>query len=75
MWGTGATIGSYNGVTLFTNAQGMLNYMSASMPLTAPGSLNSQQYTELLAYILLQNNKVTASTIYDSSQLSGIAIP
>jgi hypothetical protein len=75
MWGTGATLGMYNGVTLFTNAQGMLNYMSASMPLTAPGSLTSQQYTDLLAYILLQDNKVTPTTVFDQSALSGIGIP
>ena len=71
----GSTLGTYNGVTLFTDAQGMLNYISKSMPLTAPGSLTSQQYTELLAYILLQGNIVSPSTVFDRSKLSSISIP
>ena len=75
MWGTGTNLGSYNGVTLFTDAAGMLSYMSSAMPLTAPESLSSQQYIELLAYILIQANKVTPSTIFDQSALSSIAIP
>jgi mono/diheme cytochrome c family protein len=75
MWGPGTDLGTYNGVTLFTDAAGMLNYMSKSMPLTAPGSLTSQQYMDLLAYILMQANKVSGSTVFDQSQLSGISIP
>lgn len=74
MWGTGSTLGTYNGVTLFTDAQGMLNYMSKSMPLTAPGSLTSQQYNDLLAYILIQANKVSPSTVFNESQLGSITI-
>ena len=75
MWGTGSGLGSFNGVTLFTDAAGMLSYMSKSMPLTAPGSLSSQQYIDLLGYILIQANKVTPTTIFDQSALSSIAIP
>jgi hypothetical protein len=75
MWGTGSTLGTYNGQTLFTDAQGMLNFMSTKMPLTAPGSLTSQQYNDLLAFILLKANIVSPSTVFDQSQLSGISIP
>jgi mono/diheme cytochrome c family protein len=75
MWGTGSTLGSYNGQTLFSDGATMLSWMSSSMPLTAPGSLTSQQYTDLLAYILLQDGKVSGSTVYNQSQLGSIKIP
>ena len=75
IWGQGSSLGSYNGVSLFTDAQGMLNYISKSMPLTAPGSLTSQQYNELLAYILTKGNLVSGSTVFDVSHLSSISIP
>ena len=75
IWGTGSDLGTYNGVTLFTDAQGMLNYISKSMPLTAPGTLTHQQYVDLLAYILLQGNHVSSSTSFEESQLSNISIP
>ena len=75
MWGSGSTLGTYNGATLFTDAQGMLKFMSTSMPLTAPASLTNQQYINLLAYILIQDNKVSPSTVFNESQLAGIKIP
>lgn len=75
IWGDGSTLGNYNGVTLFTDAQGMLNYISKSMPLTAPGSLNRQQYLEAMSYILLKGNLVSGSTVYDASHLGSISIP
>lgn len=75
IWGQGSGLGSYNGVTLFKDAQGMLHYISQSMPLTAPGSLTSQQYSELLAYILTKGNLVSGSTVFDASHLSSISIP
>lgn len=75
IWGDGSSLGSFNGVTLFKDAQGMLHYMSQSMPLTAPATLTAQQYKELLAYILVKGNLVSGSTVYDASHLSSISIP
>ena len=75
IWGTGSELGSYNGVTLFTDAQGMLSYISAKMPLSSPGSLTRQQYEELLAFILLKGNLVSSSTVFDASKLGSISIP
>ena len=75
LWGSKATLGKYNGATLFSDAKGMLDFISTKMPFNAPGSLTSQQYTELLAYILIQNNLVSPSTAYNASQLSTIKIP
>lgn len=75
MWGQGATLGTFNGVTLFTDAQGLYNYMSKSMPLTAPGSLTQAQYDGLLAFILTQAGKVSGTATFDTSTLASIAIP
>ena len=75
IWGQGSTLGSFNGVVLFGDAAGMYNYMSKSMPLTKPGSMTQQQYQELLAYILVQGNKVTPSNVFDQNNLSSISIP
>ena len=60
LWGSNATLGTYKGTTLFNkNAQDMLNFISTKMPLTAPGSLSNEQYIDVLAYILIQNNLVS----------------
>ena len=74
MWGSGSTLGTFNGATLFTDAGGMLTFMSTKMPLNAPGSLTHQQYTDLLAYILMQGNRVSPSTPFSESTLSSIPI-
>ena len=75
LWGKGATLGTYYGITLFTDAQEMLDYMSKTMPLAASGSLSKQQYIDLLAYILVQADIVSPSTIFDESKLNSISIP
>ena len=65
----------YNGLTLFTDAQGMLTYISETMPLTAPGSLTGRQYDEVLAYILTKAGKVSPSTVFDANNLGSISVP
>lgn len=75
LWGPGSTLGNYHGIILFGDAQEMLNYMSKNMPLAAPGSLTGQQYIDLMAYILVQGEKVSPSTVFDQSKLSSIKIP
>lgn len=75
IWGSGSQLGTYNGVSVFTDAAGMLNYISKRMPLTAPGSLTGQQYNELLAYILLKGNKVSPTTVFNANNLGSISIP
>ena len=66
--GTSASLQKYN------SAQGLLNFISASMPFSAPGSLSRQQYINVLAYLLVQNQYVQASTAFNESQLSGITL-
>jgi cytochrome c len=68
LWGTGANLTRYN------TAQGLLGYISATMPDNAPGSLSSQDYLDILAYLLIQNNDVSSSTTFDQSQLGNITL-
>ena len=75
LWSEGSTLGSYHGITFFTDARGMLDYMTKEMPLQTPGSLTNRQYTELLAYILVQADIVSPSTAFDANNLSSISIP
>jgi hypothetical protein len=42
------------------------------MPANAPGSLSSQQYLEVMAYLLLQNGFVTSGQALDN--LGGISL-
>jgi len=44
------------------------------MPLEAPGSLSHQDYLDLLCYLLVQNNYVSADTIFNESELSNITL-
>jgi cytochrome c oxidase subunit 2 len=75
LWGPNATLGTYNGVTLFSNnAQDMLNFISSKMPLSAPGSLSHEQYIDALSYILVQDGQVSPSSAFNESQLSGITL-
>jgi glucose dehydrogenase len=74
LWGSGATLGTYDGTTLFTDGEAMLTFISNKMPLTSPGSLSHQQYIELLAYIMIQDNLVSPTTTFNESQLSGIKV-
>jgi hypothetical protein len=52
----------------------MLNFISTKMTFSAPGSLTSTQYTDVTCYILLQNNLVSSSTVFDQSQLANITL-
>ena len=73
LWGSNANLGTYSGATVFNkDAQSMYNFIAAQMPLSAPGSLSEADYTEVLAYILIQNNYVSDSTTFNRSQLSSI---
>ena len=75
VWGSGFVPGLYVGNTLFAlNAQAMLNFISSSMPLTAPGSLSHTDNLNVLSYQLIQENEVSPSTVFNESQLSSIIL-
>ncbi len=69
-----ALIGSNSNLAKFNTAQGLLNFISTSMPLEAPGSLSHQDYLNVLCYLLVQNNYVSAKTVFNESQLINIAL-
>ena len=75
VWGSGFVPGQYVGTTLFAlNAQAMLNFISSSMPLTAPGTLSHTDSVNVLCYLLIQESEVSPSTVFNESQLSTIVI-
>jgi hypothetical protein len=69
-----AVIGPQASLGKYGTAQGLFSYVSTTMPFNAPGSLTQQQYLEVTAHILLQNNIVTSSTPFSTSALGGISI-
>jgi mono/diheme cytochrome c family protein len=68
LWGSGANLAKYN------TAQGLLSFISATMPKTAPGSLSHQQYLNVLCNILVQGNQVTGSNAFNENQLGSITL-
>ena len=44
------------------------------MPFDAPGSLSSQDYLNLLAFLMVQNGYVTAAAAYDSNAILNIQL-
>jgi len=69
-----AVIGSNQALAKYNTAQGLLKFITEVMPATNPGSLSSQQYLEVTAYLLVQNNFVTDGQAMDSASLSGITL-
>jgi len=69
-----ALIGSNASLAKYGTAQGLLDYISTTMPKEAPGSLSHQDYLNVLCYLLVENNYVSANTIFDESQLNSITL-
>lgn len=69
-----AVTGSSANLAKYKTAQGLLSYTSASMPFDAPGSLSHQDYLNVLAYLLVQNNQTPANSPFNESQLESITL-
>ena len=69
-----AIIGSGAALAKYSTAQGLLEKISNTMPMNSPGSLSHQQYLQLVAYLLTQNNEVGASAIFNEANLKDIPI-
>jgi hypothetical protein len=67
--GPGASLGKY------ITAQGLLEKIKNTMPSNAPGSLSHQEYLQITAYLLIQNNIVTPTTIFNETELKNIVLP
>lgn len=69
-----AVIGSNAHLDKYNTAQGLLSFINTSMPFDAPGSLSSQDYLNVLGFLLVQNNYVSANTAFDQNQLNNIQL-
>jgi mono/diheme cytochrome c family protein len=66
--GSGANLAKYN------TSQGLLTFYQTTMPFDAPGSLSSQDYLNILAYLMVQNSYLSGSAPYDSSALLNVQL-
>lgn len=69
-----AIIGSSAHLDKYNTAQGLLNFINTSMPFDAPGSLSSQDYLNLLGFLLVQNSYVSSNAAFNSNQLGNIQL-
>ena len=67
-------VGAGNTLAKYNTAQGLQGFISAAMPLNAPGSLSAAEYGELTAFILVQNNWIGSGTTFDPAGLSSVPI-
>lgn len=58
----------------FNNAQQLLDYTSSAMPMNSPGSLTRDQYLQVTAYMLVQNNLVQPVVPLTAETLSTIRV-
>lgn len=66
--GDGAQLGTYG------DAQRLYDYISATMPQNNPGSLSDQQYLEVLAYMLVENELVSSDQAMAFGELNTISL-
>lgn len=69
-----AIIGANANLGKYKDAQGLLNFISTVMPPNAPGSLPQQDYSQVLAFLLVQNNFTSPETPFDPNQLSSLPL-
>ena len=67
-------IGASNTLDKYGTAQGLLNFIDTAMPLDAPGSLGQQDYIDLVAFLLVQNNYIAAGAALSESLLPNITL-
>jgi mono/diheme cytochrome c family protein len=63
-----------NTLTKFATARNMFDFMRTAMPFNKPGSLSQEQYLQLLAFLLEQNNLVPAGVQLAPDSLQQIAL-
>lgn len=68
VWGSTADLGEYK------TAQGLFDYISKSMPEGSAGSLTKSTNLDILGYMLLKNNFVSGSTVFNENDLGNIDI-
>jgi mono/diheme cytochrome c family protein len=69
-----AIIGAGAALAKYSTALGLLEKISKTMPMNSPGSLSHQEYLQLEAYLLTQNNYVGASQTFNEANLKDLAL-
>ncbi len=69
-----ALVGAGTSIQRHGDALGLLEYVSGRMPPAAPGSLSEEQYSQILAWIVLGNGFVEPSAVWDELVLSDISL-
>ncbi len=69
-----ALVGAGTNIQRHGDALGLLEYFSSRMPVGAPGSLSEEQYSQILAWILLGNAFVDPSAVWEGLELSDVSL-
>ncbi len=69
-----AIIGPNEQLSKYQTAQGLLNFVSAAMPFYNPGTLSQQQYSDVVVYLLVQNQFVNPNSTSDPGQFGNITL-
>ena len=64
--GANAHLGKYN------TGQGLLDFVDKTMPANSPGSLSHQDYLNVVAYLLVQDNYMSGDSDFVESQLGSV---
>lgn len=67
-------IGETAGLKKYETAQNLLTYLGSSMPFDAPGSLSAEEYSEVLSYLLLQNQFASGEVEFKQGELNHILL-
>jgi mono/diheme cytochrome c family protein len=69
-----AVIGGDAHLAKYNTAQGLLDFVDATMPANTPGSLSHQDYLDVVSYLCVQDNDVSADTAFDEGHLDNIPL-
>lgn len=69
-----AIIGASASLDKYNTAQGLLNFIDTAMPMNAPGILSQQEYSQVLSFLLVQNNFTPSDKVFDASNLGNIPL-
>ena len=58
----------------YGTAEGLFKFVRASMPQNAPGSLESQQYWDVIAFLLTKNELMTTDTYLNEENAGSIPL-
>jgi sulfane dehydrogenase subunit SoxC len=67
-------IGANANLPKYGDAAGLYAFIQKNMPANAPGTLSQEQYLQVTAYMLLQNNIVKPDTQLGTGMLGGISL-